>query len=203
MPVAETFTFRDELDRSLSDVARLDTMVTVVDGMNFLRDYQEAASLASRGETLGEEDQRFDHRPADRPGRIRRCDPGQQDRPDLQRAARGTAGDPAPAQCRGGDPADGDGSGAAGEDPRYRSLRFRSRGVRAGLAEGTARRAPAGNRGIWHRLHGLPGAPSVPPRALPRLPAQSAEAGAAAALKGFFWLASRPARLAAGRRPAA
>ncbi|MDV8120816.1 GTP-binding protein, partial [Pseudomonas aeruginosa] len=35
MPVAETFTFRDELDRSLSDVARLDTMVTVVDGMNF------------------------------------------------------------------------------------------------------------------------------------------------------------------------
>ncbi len=33
-------------------------MVTVVDGMNFLRDYQEAASLASRGETLGEEDQR-------------------------------------------------------------------------------------------------------------------------------------------------
>ncbi len=58
MPVAETFTFRDELDRSLSDVARLDTMVTVVDGMNFLRDYQEAASLASRGETLGEEDQR-------------------------------------------------------------------------------------------------------------------------------------------------
>ncbi|WP_275428139.1 GTP-binding protein, partial [Proteus mirabilis] len=28
MPVAETFTFRDELDRSLSDVARLDTMVT-------------------------------------------------------------------------------------------------------------------------------------------------------------------------------
>ncbi|MGV2425892.1 UNVERIFIED_CONTAM: GTP-binding protein, partial [Pseudomonas aeruginosa] len=31
---------------------------TVVDGMNFLRDYQEAASLANRGETLGEEDQR-------------------------------------------------------------------------------------------------------------------------------------------------
>lgn len=58
MPVAETFTFRDELGRSLSDVARLDTMVTVVDGMNFLRDYQEAASLASRGETLGDEDER-------------------------------------------------------------------------------------------------------------------------------------------------
>jgi len=39
-------------------MARLDTMVTVVDGLNFLRDYQAADSLASRGETLGEEDER-------------------------------------------------------------------------------------------------------------------------------------------------
>ncbi len=58
LPVAETFTFRDELGRSLSDLARLDTLVTVVDGVNFLRDFHEAESLASRGETLGEEDQR-------------------------------------------------------------------------------------------------------------------------------------------------
>lgn len=58
LPVAETFTFRDEQGRSLSDMARLDTMVTVVDGVNFLRDYQAADSLASRGETLGEEDER-------------------------------------------------------------------------------------------------------------------------------------------------
>lgn len=58
LPVAETFTFRDEQGRSLSDLARLDTMVTVVDGLNFLRDYQDADSLASRGESLGEEDQR-------------------------------------------------------------------------------------------------------------------------------------------------
>ncbi|MEQ7920871.1 zinc metallochaperone GTPase ZigA [Xanthomonas sp. WHRI 1810A] len=58
LPVAETFTFRDEDGQSLSDVARLDTMVTVVDGMNFLLDYQAADSLASRGETLGEEDER-------------------------------------------------------------------------------------------------------------------------------------------------
>lgn len=56
--MAETFTFRDEQGRSLSDMARLDTMVTVVDGLNFLRDYQAADSLASRGETLGEEDER-------------------------------------------------------------------------------------------------------------------------------------------------
>ena len=44
--------------RFLSDLARLDTMVTVVDGLNFLRDYQAADSLASRGETLGEDDVR-------------------------------------------------------------------------------------------------------------------------------------------------
>ena len=58
LPVAETFTFRDENGQSLADIARLDTMVTVVDGMNFLLDYQAAESLASRGETLGEEDER-------------------------------------------------------------------------------------------------------------------------------------------------
>ncbi|MCG6577230.1 GTP-binding protein [Pseudomonas sp. AF32] len=58
LPVAETFTFRDEEGRSLADVARLDTMVTVVDGVNFLPDYQAAESLATRGETLGEEDER-------------------------------------------------------------------------------------------------------------------------------------------------
>lgn len=58
LPVAETFTFRDEQGQSLADVARLDTMVTVVDGMNFLQDYSAAQSLASRGETLGEEDER-------------------------------------------------------------------------------------------------------------------------------------------------
>ncbi|MDN6855120.1 zinc metallochaperone GTPase ZigA [Pseudomonas sp. CAN2814] len=58
LPVAETFTFRDEQGRSLSDLARLDTLVTVVDGLNFLADYQGQDSLAERGETLGEDDER-------------------------------------------------------------------------------------------------------------------------------------------------
>jgi len=58
LPVAETFTFRDDAGKSLADMARLDTMVTVVDGVNFLLDYQAAESLASRGETLGEDDER-------------------------------------------------------------------------------------------------------------------------------------------------
>lgn len=58
LPVAETFTFRDGAGQSLADIARLDTMVTVVDGLNFLRDFQAAEQLASRGETLGEDDER-------------------------------------------------------------------------------------------------------------------------------------------------
>lgn len=58
LPVAETFTFEGEDGRSLSHVAQLDTMVTVVDAFNFLRDYSSRDSLQARGESLGEEDQR-------------------------------------------------------------------------------------------------------------------------------------------------
>lgn len=58
LPVAETFTFADEDGVSLSDIARLDTMVTVVDAVNFLKDYDEAQSLQETGESLGEEDER-------------------------------------------------------------------------------------------------------------------------------------------------
>ncbi|WP_019605977.1 zinc metallochaperone GTPase ZigA [Teredinibacter turnerae] len=58
LPVAETFTFADENGVSLSDVADLDTMVTVVDAVNFLRDYDEAKHLKDTGESLGEEDER-------------------------------------------------------------------------------------------------------------------------------------------------
>lgn len=58
LPVAETFTFTDERGQSLADVARLDTMVTVVDAFNFLKDYRSQDSLRVRGESLGEEDHR-------------------------------------------------------------------------------------------------------------------------------------------------
>ena len=58
LPVAETFTFADENGISLSDVADLDTMVTVVDAVNFLKDYDEAKYLQETGESLGEEDER-------------------------------------------------------------------------------------------------------------------------------------------------
>ena len=58
LPVAETFTFADEEGVSLSEVADLDTMVTVVDAVNFLKDYEEAKFLQETGESLGEDDER-------------------------------------------------------------------------------------------------------------------------------------------------
>ncbi len=58
LPVAATFEFRDEEGESLSDVARLDTMVTVVDAVNLLKDFASHDFLRDRGETMGEEDER-------------------------------------------------------------------------------------------------------------------------------------------------
>lgn len=58
LPIASTFSFRDEQGRSLSDLARLDTMVTVVDAASLLRDYGSHDLLRDRGEAAGEEDER-------------------------------------------------------------------------------------------------------------------------------------------------
>ncbi len=58
LPVASTFSFRDEEGVSHGDVARLDTMVTVVDAINLLKDYSSQDFLADRGESLGEDDKR-------------------------------------------------------------------------------------------------------------------------------------------------
>jgi G3E family GTPase len=58
LPIAATFDFRDERGASLADVARLDTMVTVVDAANLLRDYGSRDFLRDRGETAGEGDER-------------------------------------------------------------------------------------------------------------------------------------------------
>ena len=58
LPVAETFTFTDEDGVCLSDVARLDTLVTVVDAVNFQRDYFAAEALAELGQQAGEDDDR-------------------------------------------------------------------------------------------------------------------------------------------------
>ncbi|ORL07897.1 zinc metallochaperone GTPase ZigA [Prescottella equi] len=45
LPVAETFTFIDADGRALADRARLDTMVTVVDGHSFLRDFRSGGAV--------------------------------------------------------------------------------------------------------------------------------------------------------------
>ena len=58
LPVAETFTFEAQDGHSLSTIARLDTLVTVVDAFNFLRDYSSYDSLQQRGESLGADDER-------------------------------------------------------------------------------------------------------------------------------------------------
>ncbi|MEM7172558.1 MAG: zinc metallochaperone GTPase ZigA [Pseudomonadota bacterium] len=58
LPVAATFNFRTEGGESLEDVSRLDTMVTVVDAVNLLRDYASTDFLRDRGEALGTEDNR-------------------------------------------------------------------------------------------------------------------------------------------------
>lgn len=58
LPVAETFTFEDEDGESLSKYATLDTMVTVVDGKNFLKDLSSVETLADQEIGLDEEDER-------------------------------------------------------------------------------------------------------------------------------------------------
>jgi len=58
LPVAATFDFRDEDGHSLGDLARIDTMVTVVDAANLLKDYSSGDFLKERGQSLGDDDNR-------------------------------------------------------------------------------------------------------------------------------------------------
>jgi G3E family GTPase len=58
MPVAATFDFTDENGDSLNDVAAIDTLVTVVDGLNLLADFKSQDLLAQRGQVAAEEDNR-------------------------------------------------------------------------------------------------------------------------------------------------
>lgn len=49
LPVAQTFTYRDEAKGiDLSEISRLDTLVTVVDCFNFIRDFSSLDTLQQR-----------------------------------------------------------------------------------------------------------------------------------------------------------
>lgn len=57
VPVAQTFTYANpELDIDLTELARLDTMVTVVDANRFWHDFASGDSLLDRNTVAGEED---------------------------------------------------------------------------------------------------------------------------------------------------
>ena len=58
LPVAETFTFEDENGSTLNELARLDTMVTVVDALNFLNDFVSEDTLVDRRQSRDEQDDR-------------------------------------------------------------------------------------------------------------------------------------------------
>jgi len=58
LPVAATFDFRDETGASLGDHARIDSMITVVDAVNLMKDYASTEFLSDRGETAGDGDNR-------------------------------------------------------------------------------------------------------------------------------------------------
>ena len=58
LPVAETFTFKDDTGTSLGDIARLDTLVTVVDGSSFLDELCAADDLRARGWGISAKDER-------------------------------------------------------------------------------------------------------------------------------------------------
>ncbi|MEM7754404.1 MAG: zinc metallochaperone GTPase ZigA [Planctomycetota bacterium] len=58
LPVAQTFSFEDEEGRSLADLSKLDTMVTVVDASSFRTEFHTYDDLADRQMGLSDEDER-------------------------------------------------------------------------------------------------------------------------------------------------
>jgi G3E family GTPase len=58
MPVAETFTFEDESGQTLGQIAYLDTLVTVIDAGNFLRDFGSEDTVVDRQAAANNEDDR-------------------------------------------------------------------------------------------------------------------------------------------------
>jgi len=58
MPVAVTFDLSDEFGHTLSEIAKIDTMVTVVDAHRFTDDFNSTDLLHDRGQETGPDDER-------------------------------------------------------------------------------------------------------------------------------------------------
>lgn len=58
LPIAQTFTFDQADGTNLRELTRLDTMVTLIDALNFLKDFQSADTLKDRKSGATKEDKR-------------------------------------------------------------------------------------------------------------------------------------------------
>ncbi|MEM7698201.1 MAG: GTP-binding protein, partial [Verrucomicrobiota bacterium] len=58
LSLTESFNFRDEACESLGDIARIDAIVNVIDGPNFLNDYSSPDTLQDRGCAVNQHDTR-------------------------------------------------------------------------------------------------------------------------------------------------
>ena len=192
LPVAATFSFRDETGAALSDVARLDTMVTVVDAINLLGDYSSRDFLTDRGETRDSDDKRtlvdllveqiefadvvvvnkISEVPSAQRAAVRRViaalNPDARRRPDRFRPR------------------------AAWRDPRHRPLRRSEGGDPSALAQGAfrGRRSCSRNRGIRNFQFRLPRA--SPFRSCGFHEFLDRDWHGLIRAKGHFWLATRP-----------
>ena len=117
MPVAETFTFQEESGESLGDVSYIDTMVTVVDAPNFLRDYATTDKLDDRSQAIGEGDERTIV------DRLRQRLPRQQYGSRFRRRTQNRARHDPRAQSAGGDPRHRRVPRPARKSDRHRPLR--------------------------------------------------------------------------------
>ncbi len=166
LPVAATFDFRDEDGRSLSDLARLDTMVTVVDAVNLLKDYASADFLKDRGESLGEEDERVlvdllvDQIEFADVVILNKTDVASAE--DLDAARKIVGG----AQPRCGFGRNDNGQSRSWPRARYTPLQLRESAAASALVQRTLRfrRSQTGDFGIWHRQLRLSRTPAVPIR---------------------------------------
>ncbi len=170
LPVAATFEFRDEEGRSLSDVARLDCMVTVVDAATLARDYASHDFLKDRGETAGEGDERalVDLIVE----QIEFADVVVLNKIDIATVSELATARRIVAALNGEARIVERSRGGCRSSPCSRpgcSISSAPRCTRSGSRSSTASRATSPNRGIRHPLVRLPRAPPVRPGAVPRL----------------------------------